>query len=254
MLNRNNKFFTPGAWLYGRLVFGLLFLLFVQTGCKKLIEIPAPVTSISSANVFFSDATAAAVLTGIYTNMSSGNSGVNGGFYGIASIFLYPALSADELTLYDINNAAYLPYYSNELTNSNTGGSSDYWTAIYPVIYVANSAIEGLNNNSALTPSVKQQLMGEAKFMRAFCYFYLVNLYGDVPLVTGTDYKLNAVLPRTSKAQVWQQVIRDLQDAENLLSTNYLDATLLNTTTERVRPTSWAATALLARTYLYTQP
>jgi len=54
---------------------------------------------------------------------------------------------------------------------------------MYNFIFVANSAIEGLNEATALTPAVKQQLMGEAKFVRAFCYFYLINLYGDVPLV-----------------------------------------------------------------------
>ncbi|HWK05561.1 MAG TPA: RagB/SusD family nutrient uptake outer membrane protein [Puia sp.] len=248
MLNRSNKVLRLRTRPSGRLVFSLLFLITIQVGCKKLIEIPAPVTSISSANVFSNDATAAAVLTGIYTNMSSSNSG----WSGINSMFLYVALSADELALYDNNNVAYLPYYSNALSNSNTGGA-DYWNTIYPMIFVANSATEGLSNGSGLTPAVRQQLMGEAKFIRAFCYFYLINLYGDVPLVTGTDYTVNTVLPRTPKAQVWQQVINDLKDAQNLLSTNYLDATLLNTTTERVRPTSWAATALLARAYLYTQ-
>jgi starch-binding outer membrane protein, SusD/RagB family len=89
--------------------------------------------------------------------------------------------------------------------------------------------------------------------MRAFFYFYLVNLYGDVPLVTTTDYATNTVLSRTPKAQVYQQIIKDLQDAEGLLSTDYLDGKLLkySGTAERVRPTKWAAAALLARAYLY---
>lgn len=226
--------------------FFLTLVFFV--GCKKLVEVNTPITSMSSENVYFSDPTAAAVLTGIYTNMS--NNGLNA---GLSATSFFPGLSSDELTLYSgAGNATYTAYYTNALTNINTG-ISDFWSAIYPIIFVANSAIEGLTNNFALTPAVQKQLMGEAKFMRAFCYFYLVNLYGDVPLMTGTDYSVNALLPRAPKTLVWQQIIQDLTNAQSLLSTNYLDGTLINTTNERVRPTSWAATALLARAYLYTQ-
>jgi hypothetical protein len=72
-----------------------------------------------------------------------------------------------------------------------------------------------------------------------------------VPLVISTDYKLNFALSRSPKALVIQQIISDLKDAQNLLNTNYVDASIISTTDERVRPNKWAATALLARTYLY---
>ena len=100
---------------------------------------------------------------------------------------------------------------------------------------------------------MKQQLIGEAKFIRAFCYFYLVNLYGDVPLVTGTDYSVNSTLEKKPKAQVWQQIIKDLIDAKVQLSSMFLNSDALSITTERVRPTKWAAMALLARSYLYNE-
>jgi hypothetical protein len=104
-----------------------------------------------------------------------------------------------------------------------------------------------------LTPPVQQQLLGEAKFMRAFLYFYLVNLYGDVPLLINPDWQINVQVSRAPATQVYQQIITDLKEAQNLLSNSYLDANLQPYTgvAERVRPTSWAATALLARTYLY---
>jgi hypothetical protein len=96
--------------------------------------------------------------------------------------------------------------------------------------------------------------LGEAKFMRAFFYFYLVNMYGDVPLVITSNYKVNANMPRTSTQDVYKQIISDLMDAQNLLSSNYLDGNLQKYagSPEKVRPTKWAATALLARVYLYT--
>jgi hypothetical protein len=224
----------------------LLFFIVTQS-CKKQLEASAPVTSISSANVYSTDATAASVLTAIYSQMSAQNSNMTG--ESIATISLFPALSADELTLFNLNAANLEPYYRNNLSAAEPGGA--LWSNIYQYLFYANSAIEGLNSSTGLTPSVKQQLLGEAKFLRALDYFYLVNLYGNVPLVTSTDYKVNASLSRANTTLVWQQIEADLIDAQNLLSNNYLDATVLNPTTERVRPTKWAATALLARAYLY---
>ncbi|WP_431217937.1 RagB/SusD family nutrient uptake outer membrane protein [Puia sp. P3] len=102
-----------------------------------------------------------------------------------------------------------------------------------------------------MTPAVRQQLLGEAKFMRAFFYFYLTNMYGNVPLATSTDWNINSLLSNMPSQQIYQQIITDLKDAESILSTNYLDGTLLNSISDRVRPTKWAAAALLARAYLF---
>ncbi|WP_448698166.1 RagB/SusD family nutrient uptake outer membrane protein [Mucilaginibacter sp. AW1-3] len=213
-------------------------------GCKKLVEAPAPYTSVNAANVYATDATAIPVLTGIYAQLST-----TPNFQGLNGFDILLALSGDELTLYSgLTNSSQNFYYSNSLTN----GNPDFWKAVYPQLFTINSAIEGLSASNTLTPSVKRQLLGEAEFMRAFCYFYLVNLYGDVPLITSTDYKSNALSARTPKAQVWAQIIADLKAAQVSLNNNFLDGTLLAVTTERVRPTSWAATALLARVYLYT--
>ncbi|HEY0176750.1 MAG TPA: RagB/SusD family nutrient uptake outer membrane protein [Pedobacter sp.] len=227
-------------------VTGLLAILLCTSGCRKLVEVPGPTTSTNSANVYTSDATAAAVLTGIYTNMSS-----KGVFGGPSSTSLYLSLTADELGFYQTsNNVSYLPFYQNALSNSNLIGG-DFWSGIYPMIFVTNAAIEGLTNNKLLTPVVDQQLLGEALFMRAFCYFYLVNIYGDVPLATSTDFKTNQQMARTAKAQVYQQIITDLKTAQGLLNDYYVDATALKPSADRLRPSRWAATALLARAYLY---
>jgi len=224
-----------------------------MSGCKKLIEVDTPVTGTNAGNVYQGDATAAAVLTGIYAKISDQNFDLGNG--SITGISLFPALSADELTLFDIGAQRFPFYYRNDLTSLTTTGN--FWASVYPIIFVANSAIEGLKNSTLLTPAVRQQLSGEARFMRAFCYFYLVNLYGDVPLVLSTDYKANSLLARTPKTTVYQQIIADLTDAQNLLSANYLKSDALSayasiTSSERVRPTKWAAISLLARVYLYT--
>jgi hypothetical protein len=168
---------------------------------------------------------------------------------------LFAGLSADELSLFGSSNTIDLAYYTNLLTSSNTG-SADFWDNIYPTIFTTNSALQGLANSTGLSPAIKQQLSGEAYFMRAFLYFYLVNLYGDVPLTTATNYTINETLSRTPKAQVWAQIIADLSEAQTLLSANYLQADALTAypiaSAQRVRPTKWAADAMLARAYLYT--
>jgi hypothetical protein len=111
--------------------------------------------------------------------------------------------------------------------------------------------IEGASASEALRPAVRQQLVAEAKFTRAFLYFYLVNLYGELPLALTTDYEKNALLPRSPTAAIYDQVIGDLQECVSQLSGDYLDATLLDVSGQRVRPTRWAAEALLAKVYLY---
>lgn len=229
----------------------ILFLtILTNIGCRKLVTVTPPISSITGENVFSSNSTAAAVLTGIYTTMSAGTF-----ITGQNSITTYSGLSADEFTLLSGTGAPDIYYYTNALTSINTG-YYDLWSNIYPIIYIANAAIQGLTNNKSLTPAVQQQLMGEALFVRAFCYFYLVNLYGDVPLVIGTNYTVNDVLPQTPQTQVWQQIVTDLKNAQTFLSRNYLGADAETPYTpgaeQKVRPTSWAADALLARVYLYT--
>lgn len=215
--------------------------------CKKLVDVAAPDTQLTNTNVYSTDETAIAAMNGVYTHISA--SYLFSG--GITSMSLFPGLSADELNVVTSGGAMFIDYYTNNLSNTSTG-SSDFWNNIYPLVYDVNSIITGLNGASGLTPAIKKQLMGEAEFMRAFFYFYLVNLYSDVPLIITTNYAANAIMARTPQAQVWQQIISDLKDAESLLSPNYLDGTLLNVTTTRVRPTKWSALALLARVYLYT--
>lgn len=232
------------------MVFAMIIVLTaVNLGCKKLVDVKPPITQLTEGNVYANDPTAIAVLTGIYANVS-GNYYYDGdGFFN--SLSEYAGLSSDELTLWS-GDSDVIPnaYYTNSLSAKYAGGN--FWEGAYNNIFTCNAAIAGITASTTLTPAVKNQLLGEAKFMRALFYFYLVNLYGDVALALGTDYKTNAVLARAQKGDVFRQIIADLKDAQGLLSDHFVDASLLKSTTERTRPTKWAATALLARVFLYT--
>jgi starch-binding outer membrane protein, SusD/RagB family len=228
----------------------LIFIFLVIMGCKKFVEVEAPTTSINEENVYKADATAIAVLTGIYAQMVN-----NGLFTGSSGISLLSGLSADELTLTNVvTDNRLIAYYKNELRAGPIENYGiDLWRDIFYYIFKCNAALEGLGKSTSLTTSVKKQLLGEARFMRAFFYFYLVNFVGDAPLALTTNATVNAVLSRSSVSLVYQQIVADLKEAQQLLNENYLNKDLQSYagTPERVRPTKWAATALLARTYLY---
>ena len=214
----------------------ILFCLF-NCSCKKFVQVSPPINSIVASEVFINDQTANSAVVGLYSNIM-----------GAANVFLngfttiYPGLSADELqnTVPGIDDE----FYSNSITIGNGYLDGYFWAKAYSYIYQVNSCIEGLNSSNGVTSATKQQLLGEAKFMRALCYFYLVNFFGKVPLITSSNFNENAVLPRTDTAIVYQQIFTDLYDSQNLLSPSSSDKT---------RPSKWAASALLARTYLYQQ-
>lgn len=237
-----------------RIGLNLLFFSLTFCSCKKLVEIDSPETSISSKNVFNNDATAIGAITSLYSNLSSGSIKDPGELISLSCV---SSLSADDLDYYPLaGNITLNAYYQNTLTSVNVSYSgAGYWGRAYERLYLVNTAIEELLNSKNLNPKVKQQLLGEARFMRAFYYFYLVNLYGDIPLVLSTDYNINALITKSPKSDVYQQIIIDLKEAQDLLSGKYLKSDGLTAyadgAEERVRPTNWAATALLARTYLY---
>ncbi len=215
--------------------------------CKKLVTVAPPTTEIESATVFSSDASASAAVSGIYSRMMSGNGFASG---GSGSMTFYGALSADELVNYPPSSvSASYYFYGNNIPATAAGPTGAPWTEIYQYIYTANAAIEGLaDSSSGVSSAVSRALTGECKFIRAFYYFYLTNLFGDVPLITTTDYTQNESAARTVQATVYTQIIADLVAAESLLNPDYSAVQ----GGERVRPIKWAAAALLARTYLYT--
>src|SRR5690606_28347623 len=107
---------------------------------------------------------------------------------------------------------------------------------------------EGLESSSSIAEPLKRQLMGEARFLRAFFYFNMLNLFENIPLVLDSDYRVNQSIEQTNPEKVYAQIIEDLTFAESWLEPNYNWST-----DERVRPSRWAAKALMARVRLYTE-
>lgn len=218
-----------------RYILPLLFLpAFIA--CKKYVDVPPPQDQLPAEAAFTTDKTATATMVGLYSDMN----GYNYSFANVLSSFM-PAMSADEFysafTSFDA-------FKLNSLTPDNSYVNT-LWAQPYSYIYHVNAVYEGVAASNSLSAAVKAQLLGEARFMRAFFYFYLVNYFGDVPLVLDTDARKNSTLARTPAAQVYETIVSDLQEAVDKLQDEYQN-------TERIRPNKAAAKALLARVYLYT--
>ncbi|HVW63270.1 MAG TPA: RagB/SusD family nutrient uptake outer membrane protein, partial [Puia sp.] len=203
-------------------LFIICFFLLASSSCRKYVDTPIPKNELVSALVFTDDKTATASVVGVYSDMNA----FNYQFSNVLMNFL-TAMSADELYYYT-TYAAFDVFRNNALLPSSQYVSI-MWSGPYSYIYHANACLEGLEGATGLTPAVKSQLQGEMLFLRAFMYFYLVNLYGDVPLITSTDWQVNTNKPRDPQDAVYDQIMKDLQQAQSLLGDDYPSS-------ERIRP------------------
>ena len=201
--------------MYLRYIVFILVLIAGGSGCTKFVQVGPPQNLITSSATYADDATAISVVRGIYSQMIN-NAGFASGT--AASITARCGLSADELKNYSADPTTQA-FYTNALSATNF--SQVLWQEPYKFINNANAVIEGLSGSTAITAAVKSELTGEAKFIRAFCYFYLINLFGDVPLITTTNYQVNAHAERTTAGSVYTQIIADLHDAQMLLPDDY---------------------------------
>jgi starch-binding outer membrane protein, SusD/RagB family len=213
----------------------MIAVLFI--GCNSLVELDPPKTEVLASDVFKTDKNANAAVIGMYSSMITDASMLNIG-YGCG-------LSADEN---DGTNAIYpfTNFGTNSLTSSDYGAQG-YWTSFYQTIYQANNIIENATASIGMSDSIKAKVIGQAKFVRGLSFFYLVNMFGPVPLVVSSDVKINRALSRAPIADIYAQIISDLQDAEIKLPVDY--TTYDN---KRDKPIQKTASALLAKVYLYT--
>lgn len=218
----------------------IILLAATVTCCNEFISVGPPRTELVRATVFDNVATAEAAIASIYSQLRSG--GFASG--NTNSISYYGALSSDEVIHFRTSFVEHTDQINeNRILPSNTL-ISGLWSDLYSVIYKTNSIIEGLEASRSIAESSKKELMGEAKFFRAFAHFYLVNLWGDVPLITSSDYESNRFAVRANSSVVYNQIVSDLLDAQQYLPMQRPDE-------ERVRVRKDAVNLFLARVYLY---
>lgn len=207
--------------------------------CSKFVTVDPPATSFVDETVFLDSASANAGVLGLYSRAMQGNlTSLNGG------MVLYGSLLSDELVATTTQSAMLEFYeYGVQPTNSQMIG---LWREWYEQIYHANAILEGLDRSDRLSPTLKDRLRGEAMFMRAFCYFQLIQWFGPVPLVLTTDYRENKLMGRTELELVYEKMLEDAKEASVLLPADFSKYK-----NQRNRPTIFAAYALLAQLHLF---
>ncbi|MCX2742715.1 RagB/SusD family nutrient uptake outer membrane protein [Mangrovivirga sp. M17] len=164
---------------------------------------------------------------------------------GWASPYLVKTLPSDESNAGGSSLGDQPAYQTldNYTFDSNNGAILGFWKMAYYGIYRANLVV----NNTEPDTDLKERLIAEAKCLRAYYYFELVSMFGDVPLVLNevppAEYSST---PRVPASQVYAQIVDDLQTAIDVLppKSAYGEG-------EKFRWSSGGAKALLGKTYLY---
>lgn len=226
-------------------------LLLTVSGCDdQTLLNPAPETSISGANAFDTPDRILGLVNGIYKSVKSGN------FYG-GNYYIYSEARGEEFINRTSNTFTAFEAW-NQTLNSGSNFVAGFWSAAYTAINNANILIKGLTDNPTKVSAVlTKQYIAEAKFLRALSYYSLVTLYArpynenkgtspGLPLrLQAETNTANNDLKRSTVAEVYAQIIKDLDEAEADLPLNYSSA-LLNTT----RAHRNTAIALKTRVYL----
>jgi hypothetical protein len=223
-----------------QLYFIVLILLLGMLGCEDFVEVEVPDSQLSGELVFEDVRTAEAVLVSVYTRMHN-NTLVTGDVGGISVLL---GNYTDELDCFAATSQELL-FNQNDLIAANPTIQS-LWRNTYNLIYTVNTVIEGVENATTLAQADRNRLKGEALFIRAYLHFYLNQLFGEIPYVTTTDYRVNTTIGKQTNNAVFFLLEADLQNAENLLTDSYIGQ-------HRVRPNKNAVLALQARLYLYNQ-
>ncbi|MGB2525719.1 RagB/SusD family nutrient uptake outer membrane protein [Flagellimonas sp. SN16] len=217
------------------ILFGLLFI-----GCSDFVEVDPPRNTLISETVFDNPSTVESALANLYFEMReqgmiSGSSGVT------------PALGiyTDELDYYG-TSADYSQIYRHNVLAGN-GLIMGWWSQAYYLIYSSNDIIKGVEGSGNLTDVEKRRFKGQALFVRAYVHSLLVALFGDVPYIKTTDYMENNKVTRSTENEIYDDIIVDLLEAQDLLRN------MEPRSDQRVLPDMHTVNALLARIYLYTE-
>ncbi|WP_316795051.1 RagB/SusD family nutrient uptake outer membrane protein [Pedobacter agri] len=216
----------------------LVLVTVVLSGCEKTVEIDPPLNEITASVVFSSDKLATSAMAGLYTGLANTSTQNN-------SLPVNSSIQADDLIYTGVNTGS--QEFSNNAYSALSTAQSTIFADWYAIIYRANAIIEGLEKNSGTSDRVKTQFTAEAKAIRAYCYFHLVNTFGDVPLVLTTEVGVSSMLPRESVSNIYAQIKMDLTEAKAILPSDY--STSGNT---RLGVNKFVVTALLARVNLFT--
>lgn len=189
-----------------------------------------------------------------FKTQADAEAAVMGGYSWIESEFLYGRrllivlqLAGDMCDIGDIGTPAQRVQVNNFTADSNNGAVTDMWPAFYQVIGAANSAISGIPGVE-MNEDYKNQLIAEAKMIRALCYYHMVQLWGDIPYMGEfvSDPASIKDISKTPASEIYKHIIADCEEGIKYLPNTYTKGI-------RSRPTKGAAKTMLASVYLTTK-
>ncbi|MEH6679218.1 MAG: RagB/SusD family nutrient uptake outer membrane protein [Sediminicola sp.] len=220
-----------------KLIVTLLFFGFVTNSCDENDLFVNNPNELSPESFFATGPQVESAVNAVYANLQTIGLYSRGMFFMMDNLAHENAgnsqLEADKLQ------------YLNFSFDSSHGLIGAYWESCYRGINKANFVIENQEKINAISDNLlstarKDKYVGEAKFLRALFYFFLVTRFGDVPLIVDLSGEEK---PRAAAADVYALIVADLQDAQNALLEKGSD--------DIGRATRGAATALLGKVYLF---
>ena len=221
------------------LIFAVTGLLFFACDTDEFLN-PLPETAVAVESFFQSDADVLAGVIGIYDAIQGTNENTTTNIGNSNRGIQFEHLLTEHRT--DNTRNATLEGSKSDfhryVVNANNVESEDFYQSMYSIIFRANNVLNFIDIADA---GNRASYTAEAKFLRAYAYFKLVRLFSDVPLVTTvvgpTDNE--ALFTRIAEAQIYIQIVEDLQEAVNVLDNSF-----------KGRASKAAAQALLAKVYL----
>tara|TARA_R110002124_G_scaffold112530_7_gene266700 strand:- start:1020 stop:2453 length:1434 start_codon:yes stop_codon:yes gene_type:complete len=201
----------------------LIALAMFVSSCEKTFLSPELTSGFNSESFYKTEAEIEAAVVNMYDGIQGVNAlKITGSTlnHGVQIEFYLTEMRSDNTrTKSSEGEAAQFESYTVESTN---GIVADYYRSYYNIIYRANTILENLDAASA---SAKAKFEAEAKFVRAYAYFNLVRLFGDVPLVDKVISPLDkeTAFTRVAKSTIYNLIVTDLQFAKDNLDDTYKD-------------------------------
>lgn len=222
-----------------KIVFFPLFVLMAGISCNGFTDVGLPKNQVTRDVVFRDDQLAKSAMAGVYRSLEE-TGFLSGSISGVQVIL---GAYVDELQSYAAATSDPGIFYQLAQTPVTTKINS-LWTTTYSQIYNINAVVEGVDQSGQMSADVRQQLKGEALFLRAVLHLYLTLTFGDVPYVNTTAYAVNQSIAKSTADAVLSQCKADLETAATLLPETMAKG-------NRIYPTKMAAYAVLARLAYY---
>lgn len=196
---------------FSKLLLGALLLLSITSCQKWLSDHDVDPSNLSPATYYTIPAHAEAAIAAAYaqTRFVNGGAGIFANNFSLLEMLTGTAKTETGQNT-DLNNLIGLSYNGDNVFVNN------WWNGAYSVIAQTNLVTDRVPAITPMDAAQKKRILGEAQFLRAWSYFYLVRLYGDVPLITTSVDAASPLLyaKRSSKDSVYQQIVTDLTTAE----------------------------------------